>query len=248
MIKPLNRVSQGSPPIIDAYSSLTLAKPYQWLNWGKNGIVVVLIWPLILTAFATQGHTQETPSEKSVIGFSAERKIKQIDWFGQFNEIRGHISSLGMKVRIEKTEHDPTVITLFDYKNLKEYRIYEHDRIFFESDLSNPMFYRARREGLIQAEEEPHVNVVRLSLGKTVWEDHPCEIVLKIRTVKIAERSVSDYTLLWEALDLDHRPVRVAYQQSGRVFAIVEYHNAKKIMINPALFELPADYLNFTPY
>jgi hypothetical protein len=190
----------------------------------------------------------ETPATEPGIGFSAERRMKQIDWFGRSNEIKGLIYSRGMKVRVERKDIHPPEITIFDYERRKEYRLYDDDRIYFESELSNTVFFKARREELIEADEGPNVEVAQHLLGEMIWDGHPCEIVLKVRTLKREGPPVYDYTLLWKALDLDRRTVQVAYYRTARMIIIVEYRNAKQSTLDPALFEPPRDYLNLTPY
>ena len=229
----------------------------------ETGSIFVVGCLLSVSLIVTKGQAQETsPSEapllgssttetlsaEPVIAFTAERRIKQTDRLGRSNETKGQIYSHGQKVRFEWNDAGKHEVALYDYKESKEYRLYKDDRIYFESELSNKMFYRARREGLIQAEEDPAVKVTRLFLGETVWDGRPCEITLKVRTIKRNGRPLSDYTLLWEALDLDRHVVRVAYYRTARMFIIIEYRDAKQAPTDPTLFELPEDYLNFTPY
>ena len=191
--------------------------------------------------------TETLPTEPG-IDFSAERRIKQIDWLGRSNEIKGQIYSRGKKVRVERNDINPPEISIFDYEKRKEYRLYDDDRIFFESELSNTGFFKARREELIEADEGPNVEVAHLLLGEMDWDGRPCEIILKVRTLKRQGPPVYDYTLLWEALDLDRRTVKVAYYRTARMFIVVEYRNAKQSSLDPTLFEPPEDYLNLTPY
>jgi hypothetical protein len=229
----------------------------------KSESVFLLAFLLAMGLIVADGKTQEISTDKdplldsSVTGtlttkpgidFTAERRIIQIDWLGRSNEIKGQIYSSGKKVRVERNDIDPPEISIFDYERRKEYRLYDDDRIFFESELSNTGFYKARREELIQADEGPNVEVAHLLLGEMVWDGRPCEIILKIRTLNRQGLTVYDYTFLWEALDLDHRTVKAAYYRTARMFIIVEYRNARQGSLEPTLFEPPEDYLNLTPY
>ena len=55
-------------------------------------------------------------------------------------------------------------------------------------------------------------------------------------------------TYIWEALDLERQPIRVAYFTSRRILHVVEYRNIEEGPVDPALFQVPEGYLSFTPF
>ena len=192
--------------------------------------------------------TEEPVTVEPVIGISAERYTKVIELGKRSSETRAQIDKHEMKAKIARNDILPPELTLFDYENKMEYRLYEGDHIYFEVILQDTLFYKARREGLIPAEEREGVDVTRISLGKTVWDNHPCEIILKIRTAKRQDNLISDYTLIWEALDLEQMPVKVAYYRTNRVLVIVEYLNAHQQTFDPSYFEVPKGFLALEQY
>jgi len=222
---------------------------------SRSILLMMLMFGMIL--FMTTVFAQESPEippppseppQPDTRSFSAEQHITRIDWFGRANHSVATVYKSGPVIRYEQHHVDPPEISIFDYVQKKEYRVYEGDHIFFELDITDRVRLRAQREGLIPFVEDPNIEVKHLSLGRTVVEGHPSEIILQVRRLKREKRPLAEYTLLWEALDLDRQPIRIAYHQTARTLVVVEYRNLQPGPIDSALLRVPAGYLSFTPF
>lgn len=169
-------------------------------------------------------------------------------------DVKGHTSKSvariyrrGNVIRLERYQINPIEVSILDYDILKEFRIYEQDRIFFEQQIPEVVFGRAWREGLITA-EDPEIVVEKIRLRADVFDGHPTEIMLQMRWTKDRKKQGVEYTLLWEAVDLGRLPLRVAYHESATAIAIIEYRGLKLQPVDTALLVTPSDYLNMSPY
>jgi hypothetical protein len=188
--------------------------------------------------------TAALPTPLSLV---AEVENHVIDSAGHTSKSVARIYRHGNVIRLERYQINPIEISILDYDTLKEFRIYEQDRIYFEQQIPEVVFGRAWREGLISA-EDPEIVVEKIRLRADVFEGHPTEIMLQMRWHKDKKERGVEYTLLWEALDLGRLPVRVAYHQSNHAIAIIEYRGLKFQPIDRALLTFPPDYLNMSPY
>lgn len=222
---------------------------------SRSILLMMLMFGMIMfmtTVFAQESPEVSTspsaPPQTDTRSFSAEQHITRIDWFGQANHSTAKVYKSGPIIRYEQHRLNPPEISIFDYDQKKEYRIYEGDHIFFEVGIPDRIHAKAQREGLVPLVEDPNIEVERLLIGEAVVEEHPAEIILQIRKLKEKKRRRAEYTLLWEALDLDRQPIRIAYHQTAQTLVVVEYRNLKQDPIDPALLRIPEGYLNFTPF
>lgn len=190
------------------------------------------------------------PPPKPFVTMAADRTTKLINPRGQVTAQTVHIYRDGYKVRTETIHSNPPELYIFHHSEKKEYELHEADKIYFEITLPEQAHFRAQREGLIPWEKDPRAETTRNVLGEAKIDGHPCEIIFMVRKFDFKERHLVgyEYTILWEALDLERQPIRVAYNQSRQILAVVEYSNIKTDAIDPKLFEVPDDYLSFTPY
>jgi hypothetical protein len=189
----------------------------------------------------------EEPKE----GLTAELTTKTADTRGIRVEMLAKFYRLGKRVRIEQIEEGTKDVSVLDFKKLKEYRLYYEDRYYFESDLTTRARARAEREAKIPLPDIPELLIERLPLGPAEFDGHPCRLTLLVRTVKDEEGKRvgrSEYTLWWEATDLDNFPVRVAYIGSGGVTTVLEYSKVQIGPLDKTLFEMPAEFLSMSPF
>ena len=195
---------------------------------------------------------EEIPVVEPFGPISAIRVNRVINIFGQKSESRSKIYREGYKVRTESFDSSPPEISIFDYENEKEFRIQEGDHIYFEVEIVGNQINRAQREGLIPLQPNPRVRIQEIQIGEMEIDGHPCEIILLVQEedFKIRGRDFTkyDYTLRFEALDLDRQPIRVAYNQTRRTLVIVDYQDINEGPIDPELFDVPEGFLSFTPY
>ena len=179
---------------------------------------------------------------------SADLQITAIDRNGHVSVTTAHIYRSGKLVRYEHRQVDPTEIFIMDFEKLKEYRIYAGDKIYFETTFSNRLARKAEREGLIPMEENPDILQSRIVLREDTIDGHPSDIVLLIRSVKNRKEVGSDYTLLWEARDLNRQPLRIAYHQNNYMLTIVDLRNVKFEPVDAALLKPPPGFVSMSPY
>lgn len=184
------------------------------------------------------------PFEISLI---AQVENHLIDRVGHISKSSVRIYRRGNTVRTENHTSIPVEISIVDYDRLWEYRIYDSDGIFFQQQVSESVYGRAWREGIVDARFQS-VEETKLVLGEDVFDGHPTEIILRIRSFKDRIDGPKEYTLVWEAKDLDRLPVRVAYHQSNNAVAVVEYRDIRFEGFDDTLLRVPGDYLNMSPY
>lgn len=184
------------------------------------------------------------PSPLSLV---SEIETLIVDSKGHTSKSVARVYRLGNVIRLERHQINPIEISILDYDTLKEYRIFEQDRIYFEQQIPELVFGRAWREGLIEA-EDPNIEVKKITLRADVFDGHPTEIVLQMRWNKDKKDQGVEYTLLWEALDLGRLPLRVAYHQTATAVAVIEYRGLKLQPFDQTLLKTPADFLNMSPY
>ncbi|MBI3610308.1 MAG: hypothetical protein HY204_06355 [Nitrospirae bacterium] len=210
------------------------------------GTVFVVLFSISVAA------AEETPEARSAAAsypdLSADVQTTLIDRGGHLSISTVHIRRAGKLVRYENNLVDPPEVSILDLDQMKEYRIYAGDEIYFETVVSTRLSMKLQREGLFPAEAIAGVVEKRIVLREDVIEGHPTDIVLWIRSIKDKERLGSDYTLLWEARDLNRQPLRVAYYQSNVTFTLVELRNIKLESADSALMHPPSGFLNMSPF
>ena len=213
---------------------------------GTLGTLVTALF--LISAAAAEETTPAPPAAELFPDLTADLQMTLIDSKGHTSLSTVRIHRSGKSVRYEHTETDPPEVSIIDFDKMKEYRIYAGDKIYFESPISNRSSFKAQREGLIPAESNPNLVEKRVFLREDTLEGHPCEIILRIRSIKDQKEAGSDYTLLWEARDLNRQPLRVAYYQGNSTFSIVDLRNIRLGPVDPALLQPPAGFASMNPY
>lgn len=158
----------------------------------------------------------------------------------------------GPLVRYESREAGEEVL-IYDFARQRLIRLILAQRLAFESLIPPRFLAKAQRESLVSVAPHPGIVVQRIRLGEAVVEGRRCDIVLIVKSLAgrpgMTRRSPSpkEYTLVWEARDLGV-PVRVSYSQPDRSVVLVEYRNLRAAMLDPAVFQPPADFLSASPF
>jgi len=200
-------------------------------------------------AVAASAETSSPPSTLAVLpDLSAKLQTTLIDPNGHRSLSTVQIYRSGQSVRYEHTDSDPPEIWIMDFKEMKEYRIYAGDKIYFETPISNRLSFKAQREGLIPKENHPELIETRFLLREDRIEGHPCDIVLLLRSIKDRKDLGTDYTLLWEARDLNRQPLRIAYYQPSSTLAVIDLLAVQAGPIDPGLLQPPSGFASMSPY
>jgi hypothetical protein len=188
------------------------------------------------------------PAVKSLPDLTADLQSTLIDRYGHTSVTTVHIYRSGKLVRYEHRQTDPPEVWIMDYGQLKEYRIYAGDKIYFETPIADRLSYKAQREGLIESEENPDIVENRIVLREDTIEGHPCDIILLVRTIKGRRELGADYTLLWEARDLERQAIRVAYHQANNTLFILDLRGIKLEPVDPVLLQPPQGFAGMSPF
>lgn len=217
------------------------------IPWPALGVVFAA---LSLAALAAAEEKPEAPSAviNPPLELSADLQTTLIDRSGHITISTVHIHRIGKLVRYENTQADPPEVSIMNFDQLKEYRIYTGDQIYFETIITNRSSAKAQREGLIPVDENPNIIEKRIVLREDTIEGHPTDIVLWIRSIKGRPEFGSDYTLLWEARDLNRQPLRVAYNQANLSLTIVDFRNVQVETIDATLLTPPSGFVNMSPF
>jgi len=214
-----------------------------------NAKTIMALTAGMFIAVATAAETPSPPSTVAVLpDLSAKLQTILIDPDGHRSVSTVHIVRSGQSVRYEHTDSDPPEIWIMDFKEMKEYRIYAGDKIYFETPISNRLSFKAQREGLIPKEEHPELIETRVLLREDRIEGHPCDIVLLIRSIKDRKDLGADYTLRWEARDLNRQPLRIAYHQPSSTLAVIDLLAVQPGPIDPGLLQPPSGFASMSPY
>jgi len=204
---------------------------------------------LALAAAVSASEPAELPSVVEALpDLSAELQSTLIDRNGHTAVTTAHIYRSGHFIRYEHTRTDPPEIWIMDYGDLKEYRIYAGDKIYFETTIAKRLSYKAQREGLIPPEPRPEILERRIRLKEDTLDGHPCDMILLVRTIKGRKEFGADYTLIWEARDLQNQWIRVVYNQANFTLYIQDLRNIKMEPINPDLLRPPDGFAAMSPY
>jgi hypothetical protein len=209
---------------------------------------------IALTAgmFIVVAAAAETPSPPPMAAvlpdLSAKLQTTLIDPNGHRSLSTVHIFRSGQSVRYEHTDSDPPEVWIMDFKEMKEYRIYAGDKIYFETPISTRLSLKAQREGLIPKVVHPELIETRIPLREDPIEGHPCDIVLLVRSIKDRKDLGTDYTLLWEARDLDRQPLRIAYYEPSSTLAVIDLQAVQAGPVDPGLLQPPSGFASMSPY
>ncbi len=188
------------------------------------------------------------PAKPKPPSLVAELTTVLIDRAGHTSQSTARLFRLGNKVRIESHRTNPIEVAVYDYDILKQFRIYEDDRMFFENQIPESVYARALREGLVSAADGLEIEYERIPLRSDMFDGHPTQIVLQLRWVKGKRDGGVDYTLLWEAEDLNRIPLRIAYHLPNYGLRIVEYHSVRIEPVDETLMKTPRGFVSMSPY
>lgn len=222
--------------------SITVSRITQTIN-------AIALTAGVFLAVAAAAETPPPLSTSEVLpDLSAKLQTTLIDLNGHRSLSTVQIYRSGKSVRYEHRDSDPPEIWIMDFKEMKEYRIYAGDKIYFETPISNRLLFKAQREGLIPNEDHPELIETRYLLREDRIEGHPCDIVLLIRSIKDRKDLGTDYTLLWEARDLNRQPLRIAYYQPSSTLAVIDLLAVQAGPVDPVLLQPPSGFASMSPY
>jgi len=188
------------------------------------------------------------PAVKPLPDISADLLTTLFDQHGHSSVSEVYIYRSGTIVRYEHRLLDPPEISIIDYGKLKEFQIFDGDKIYFETPIADRLSNKAQRDGIIRMEENPNLVLKRILLKQDSIEGHPVDVILLIRTVKNRKEFGADYTLIWEARDMDRQPLRTAYYQTNDSLLVINFKNVKLQTLDPALLEPPPGFAAMNPY
>jgi hypothetical protein len=211
-------------------------------------IMGIVFAALLFSAGATAEEPSAAPAVKPLPDLSADLLTTMFDQRGHASVSQVHIYRSGSIVRYEHRLLDPPEISIMDYGKLKEYRIYAGDKIYFETPVADRLSHKAQRDGILRLEENPMIIQKRILLKEDSIEGHPCDVILLIRTIKNRKEFGAEYTLLWEARDLDRQPLRTAYYQTNDSLVVLNFKDVKLESVDPTLMEPPPGFAEMNPY
>ncbi|HEY5647943.1 MAG TPA: hypothetical protein VIU33_00475 [Nitrospiria bacterium] len=223
---------------------------------GTRFSLIILSFALILTflpapkkAHPAEGKLPEMKTSDVVYpDMEVVLRTTVLDRTGHRVSTRQRIHRSGYKVRYENLDSSSRDIWIVDYESKREVRIHERDKIFFSRGVGHSSTLRAAREGLIPLFKFSEVRVRRVLITEMDVSGHPCEVVLVIRELKDKEDVGAEYTLQWEALDLDRQPLRVAFHTVNDSLVVLDYEDMRMEAVSPDLLSPPEDYLNLSPF
>lgn len=144
-------------------------------------------------------------------------------------------------------------ILLYDFERQKVRRVFLGDKIYFEDELTERNRLKAMQEGWIPWRDLPNTQRRKIKLKEDFVNDHPCvlyllERKLEIPTGKKPSSIARQYSLFWEATDLNNLPVRIIYFLPEKSAVVVDYKDVKLEDPDPALFTTPEGFLNLSPF
>lgn len=212
-------------------------------------IFVLGLLPNHPSVFPAEGKIPELEKSDTVFpDMEAVLKTTVYDRSGHVVTTRQLIHRSGYRVRFENLDSTSKDVWITDYDKKREFQIHHKDRIYFSRGIGRKAALHAARKGLIPIFKFSEVDILRIPITKVEISGHPCEMVLVVRRLKDREDSPSEYTLLWEALDMNRQPLRVAYNNSTQALLVLEYENIREEPIDPALLVPPEDYMHLSPF
>lgn len=192
-------------------------------------LFILLFFPLLIHEIFA--------SEKS---WTADFKTTVLSSNGRKIVFTGKFYQNGSKVRFEPDGAGE--IDLYDFERASGIRLFQEDRIYFESRLTSARLMKAAREGWIPA--PPAVPEKRILLREGTLKEREARLYLII----MGEKDQRSYSLRWTTDDEAALPLQVIYPASGYETVIVEYDGLRVEPVGPEHFEPPADFLNLNPY
>lgn len=172
--------------------------------------------------------------------WSADFKTTVIAPNGRKILFTGKFYQKGARVRFEPAGAGE--VDLYDFERAVGTRLFQEDRIYFESRLTSARLLKAAQEGWIVA--PPATPERRILLRDGIVKEKEARLYLVI----LGEKDRRSYSLRWTTSDEAALPLLVIYPASGYETVIVEYDALRIEPIGPELFDPPADFLNLNPY
>lgn len=194
-------------------------------------------FPLFVLLFSLLLASETPASEKS---WTADFKTTVLSSNGRKIVFTGKFYQNGLKVRFEPAGAGE--IDLYDFERAAGIRIFQEDRIYFESRLTAARLLKAAREGWVPA--PPAYPEERILLRKGTIKERGARLYLII----MGEKERKSYSLRWTTDDEPALPLQVIYPASGYETVIVEYDGLRVEPVGPEHFEPPAGFLNLNPY
>ena len=195
-----------------------------------------------------EGEEQPEPLPDPFPDMTANVRTTLLDPKGHSSTTIVKVYRTGNIVRYEHNDIDPPEVSIMNYEENKDYRIYDKDEMYFETDISVRIIAKAQRNGLIPLQGIKGLTKETIFLREALVDGHPCDIVLRIRYAKDRRELGTEYTLVWEARDMKRQPIRVAYYQINLSLVIVEYSDIKLTPIDPDLIKPPPEYMSLSPF
>lgn len=186
--------------------------------------------------------------EGETLGLVADLHTIIVDKTGKESASEARIHMLGKRLRFESKGSSKGEVNIYDFDILRELRVVSQDRIFFERKIPRSFLIKAERDGLYRP-DNPNITIDKIRLKEDRVDNHPTLLYLVVRSLKTGEKTVAkDYSMVWEATDLNNNPVRIVYPMPDFSTVIVEYRNATIEKLDPSLFLPPPDFLNLSPF
>lgn len=176
-------------------------------------------------------------AEKS---WTADFKTTVLSPTGRQILFTGKFYQSGSKVRFEPA--GSSEIDLFDFERASGIRLFQEDRIYFQTRLTSARMTKAVKEGWTAP--PPSIPEKRILLKEGTLKEREARLYLVI----LGEKDQKVYSLLWTTADEAALPLQAIYSASGYETVIVEYDRLRVEPVGPEHFEPPADFLNLNPY
>jgi hypothetical protein len=218
------------------------------LSRKTQTILGTVLAVFLVSAVAPAVEPPAAPAVKQLPDLSADVVTTMFDQRGHASVSQAHIYRSGNIVRYERRLLDPPEISIMDYGKLKEYRIFEDDKIYFESQINDRLSHKAQQDGILRMPEYPNLIQTRILLKEDSIEGHPCDLVLLILTIRNRKEFGAEYSWRWEARDIDGQSLRTAYYQNKDTLVVLNFSDVKLGSVDPALLEPPAAFTAMNPY
>lgn len=210
-------------------------------------LIIIIILAIQLVTFNNIDAGLVSGNESDSVGLVANLNITTINRAGKESASEAKVYKLGKLVRIEPKGSNIGEVNLYDFEHLMELRVIYSDKIFFERRISRNFLLRAERDGFYKP-VDPDITIDKIRLKEDRFDNHPTILYLVVRSLKIGGNVAKDYSMVWEATDLENIPVRIVYPLLGFSTVIVEYRNVAFEKLDPSLFQPPPEFLNLSPF
>jgi len=212
---------------------------------------------LLLSLNAPAQEPSPPAASQQAGGFTADFTSTLIFKDKSHTLLSGRISASPPLVRFEPQPEEPdgiyNEIQLYDFEHQKIRRVFLDDRIYFLVELTGSARMKAMRDGWIPWKDLPMIKRRKIRLKEDFVNDHPCILYLQERKseVPVDKKSTAaslEYSLIWEAINLQGLPVRIIYFLPNQRTVVVDYKNMKLADLDPPLFNPPEGFLNLSPF